>query len=145
VVPDNPSRVTGGPSIRPAGWLAAGEAARFLLVGAISNLLLFGVYLLLTGSGVGPKSAMTIGFAWGVLQSFVLNKRVSFRHRGDHNGSLVRFAVAYGVAYAINWAGLWLLVDRAALPHPPVQFALICAIGALLFGAQKLWVFRRMP
>jgi putative flippase GtrA len=122
---------------------APGELARFGAVGVLSNALLYVLYLAATGLGMGHKSAMTLLYCVGVLQTFFLNRQWTFRRGGTARAAFIRYWVVYLSAYALNLALLFLLVDTAGLPHQAVQGLLIVAIAALMFLAQKFWVFRQ--
>lgn len=119
-----------------------GQAARYAAVGVGSNLTLYIAYIGLTSAGVGPKLAMTLVYALGVIASFALNKAWTFRHSGRIAASLGRYLLAYGAGYLLNLALLALFVDHLGLPHAVVQAAAILGIAALLFVLQRLWVFR---
>jgi putative flippase GtrA len=122
------------------GWRTQG--ARFAAVGLLSNATLYLVYLGLTAMGLGPKLSMTLLFALGTLQTFVLNRTWTFRHGGRLPQSLVRYLTAYAACYVLNLALLYVLVDRHGLPHAVVQGFAILGIAVLLFLIQKFWVFR---
>ena len=79
-----------------------GQALRFLMVGVASNIFLFVMYLVLTALGVGHIVAMTGLYFLGVIQTFVLNQRVTFKHDGATARSLRRYAASYGVCYVLN-------------------------------------------
>ena len=114
----------------------------YAAIGVASNAALYVLYLGLTAAGFGHKTAMTVLFAAGMLWTFVLNRRLTFRQRGGAAVSAWRYASVYGLAYLANVGALALLVDRARLPHEAVMLVLIVATACLLFAAQKLWVFQ---
>jgi putative flippase GtrA len=118
-----------------------GQALRFAIVGLASNGLGFCWYLLLTWQGMGPKMAMSLLFLIGTLQTFVFNKRWSFRYGGTDRMVLVRYMAVYGFGYLLNLVMLIVLVDYANLPHVPVQAAMICTVAGVMFVLQKFWVF----
>lgn len=117
----------------------------FGAIGIASNAALYAVYLALTELGVGPKAAMTAVFVLGVLCTYALNRRWTFRHDGAAARSAVRYAGAYLLAYAMNVAALALLVDVASLPHRAVMLGLIVTTAGLIFVLQKFWVFPVKP
>jgi len=121
---------------------AIGQLIRYGIVGVISNAVGFILYLLLTEFGVEHKLAMTLLYAVGVAQSFIFNKRWSFRHGGTHGPAFVRYCTAYGIGYLINLAVLFVLVDQLGFRHQIVQGAMVITLAALLFLLQKFWVFR---
>ncbi len=116
---------------------------RYVVVGVASNAVIYVAYLLLTQLGMGPKLAMSLLYGVGVLQTFVFNKKWSFRFEGAATPALVRYLVVYAVGYAANLLGLMLLVDQAELPHQLVQGVMIFIVAIMLFTAQRYWVFRQ--
>lgn len=119
------------------------QAWRFGIVGIVSNVALFLVYLLLTRLGLGPKVAMTLVYGAGVLQTFVFNRRWSFEDEGHWAPSLVRYVVVYALGYFLNLAVLLVFVDALHLPHEWVQAITILAVAAVVFLLQRYWVFRQ--
>ena len=117
------------------------QIIRYVIVGLISNLILFGAYIYLTTLGVGPKIAMSVLYILGVIQTFVFNKRWSFRFNGSFTPALMRYATSYILGYVINFSAFMLLVDRMGFPHQWVQGVMIVSIAILLFIAQRYWVF----
>lgn len=114
---------------------------RFGIVGVVSNGVLYLGYVALTAASLGPKLAMTLVYVAGTLQSFLFNKRWSFRSVNGYAPELVRYVLAYAFGYALNLAALFVLVDRLGLPHRVVQGFVIVALAFVLFALQKLWVF----
>jgi len=113
-----------------------------MLVGLASNVVLYLLYLLLTTAGLGHKTAMTLLFTVGTLQTFLFNKRWSFAHHGLLQACFIKYVVAYGAAYFFNLAALFVFVDCFSLPHQFVQGTMILIIALMLFTAQRYWVFR---
>lgn len=122
------------------GWWLQG--LRFVAIGLASNAILYLLYLLLTWGGLGHKTAMTLLFAVGTLQTFVFNKRWTFAHQGLIPVSLLRYVAIYSLAYLLNLAALLFFVDYLGLPHQIVQGVMILMLAAMLFLLQKFWVFR---
>ncbi|MDP1653406.1 MAG: GtrA family protein [Rhodocyclaceae bacterium] len=118
------------------------QFVRYALVGLASNLLLYLAYLVLTAGGLDPKSSMSLLYALGVAQTFLFNKRWSFRHGGMLGPAFARYCIAYGSGYAVNLLVLILLVDRMGYPHEIVQGVMVLSLAVMLFLLQKFWVFR---
>ena len=123
--------------------VAAGQFARFAIVGVVSNAALFLFYLLVTQVGMGHKLAATLAYGLGVAQTFVFNRGWSFRHDGAAGPALGRYVAAYGSGYLLNMIALFVFVDRAGMPHQWVQGIVIVVLAVLLFVLQKFWVFRK--
>jgi putative flippase GtrA len=123
----------------------ASEMLRFGAVGLGSNALLYLLYLAATAVGIEPKVAMSLLYVVGVLQTFVLNKQWTFRHKGHVRRTAIRYWVAYAALYLANVVLLIVFVDMAGLDHRIVQGVLILVFGLVLFALQKYWVFRTLP
>jgi len=117
------------------------QFTRYAIVGLVSNFVLYMLYLTLTALGMGHKSAMTLLYVVGVAQTFIFNKKWSFRHGGNAAGAFTRYATAYAAGYVLNLFALWLFVDRMGFPHQIVQGIMIVTLAVFLFLAQKFWVF----
>jgi len=120
------------------------QFVRYAVVGLASNAFGYLLYLALTHLGMGHKLAMSLLYAVGVLQSFVFNKKWSFRFDGAATPALMRYASAYAVGYIVNLSALMLLVDQMGLPHQWVQGAMIVVVAVMLFLAQRYWVFPKL-
>ena len=117
------------------------QLLRYAMVGLGSNVILYVAYLLLTGFGLGYKTAMTLLYAVGILQTFLFNRRWTFDDSGRIHGTFFRYVITYALGYLFNLGALYMLVDELGLPHQIVQGALIFVVAVLLFLLQKYWVF----
>lgn len=120
-------------------WL---QGVRFGIVGLTSNVVVYLIYLLVTTFGMGHKTAMTLLFAVGAMQTFVFNKRWTFGHHGLPHSTFIKYLSIYSLAYLFNLAALLLFVDHLGLPHQLVQGVMIVTIALMLFLLQRYWVFR---
>lgn len=116
---------------------------RYVAVGLASNAVIYMAYIVLIRLGMGPKLAMSLLYCVGVLQTFVFNKKWSFRFEGAATPALVRYATIYTVGYVINFFALMLLVDQMGFPHQWVMGVLVLFMAVFFFLAQKFWVFRQ--
>jgi putative flippase GtrA len=138
------ARVFVGGAISPGSPPISKQFLRYATVGVVSNLVLYALYLVATGLGIAPKVAMTALYAAGVLQTFLFNKRWSFRDRGPEGIALLRYCAAYASGYALNYAMLAVLVDVLQLRHEYVQGVIVLLIAVYLFVLQRIWVFRSL-
>lgn len=121
------------------------QLIRYAVVGITSNAIIYLLYLLATWLGLGPKTAMTGLYVVGVMQTFIFNKKWSFRFDGEVAPALIRYATVYALGYAINLLALMLLVDQAGLRHQWVMAGLVLFMAIFFFAGQKFWVFRQSP
>lgn len=118
------------------------QFARFAIVGVVSNLSLYGIYILLTLAALQPHVAMSITYLGGVLFAFLLNRHWTFAHRGNKSSALTRYVSVYALGYVFNYLMLSTLVDDLGYPHEIVQACLIVILAVAFFLAQKFWVFK---
>lgn len=118
------------------------QLIRYAVVGVMSNLLCYLAYLGLAALGMDPKLAMSVLYCVAVLQTFVVNRNWTFKHRGSRRAVFFRYSAAYALGYVLNLSVLYILVDLHAYPHQVIQGMMILIIAAMLFLAQKYWVFR---
>ena len=118
------------------------QAMRFGIVGLASNVVLYLLYLLFTTAGMGHKTAMTLLFAIGTLQTFVFNKRWTFGHQGLLHATFVKYLSIYSLAYLLNLTALMVFADHLGFPHQIVQGVMVVTLALMLFLLQRYWVFR---
>jgi putative flippase GtrA len=114
---------------------------RYVLVGLGLNAALYATYLLLTWRIMGSEAAMTITFSVGTLLSFLTNRNLTFRHRGDLLAALRRFLACYAILYLMDFVALWVFAGQMGVPHQIVQGCLILVLPLLAFIMQRYWVF----
>ncbi|MCU7873407.1 MAG: GtrA family protein [Candidatus Thiodiazotropha sp. (ex Lucinoma borealis)] len=114
---------------------------RYAMIGVVSNLVLYTAYLLMTSMGVGYKTAMTLIYGVGILQTFLLNRRWTFDHQGDFHGALIRYLIIYLLGYIVFFGGLYIFVDIMGYPHQLIQAIFIVIVAILLFTLLRVWIF----
>lgn len=117
------------------------QVLKYGIVGLMSNLVLYLCYLGLTALGTGHKSAMTLLYVIGVMQTFYFNRGWTFSHDGHVTSAFVRYVITYALGYGLNLATLLLLVDVWGWPHQVVQGVTILVLAGILFLLQRYWVF----
>ena len=119
------------------------QSLRFGIVGLVSNIVLYLLYLLFTGVGSGHKTAMTSLFVVGTIQTFIFNKRWTFGYQDCEKSIFAKYVIIYGGAYLINLVALMLFVDYSGFPHEIVQGTMILPVAVLLLVLQRYWIFRK--
>lgn len=116
---------------------------KFGIVGISNTLLTFAVYtLLLKVFGVWYLAASAIGFAVGTINSFLLNRRWTFRgHVGDAL-TPVRWTVVQCSGLGVNLGLLYLLVHDAGVDKLLAQALATAVVTVSTFFANRAWTFR---
>ncbi len=115
---------------------------RFNLVGVLNTLLTYGIYSGLVYLGVHHLAAVVIEYAFGIVFSYLLNKRFTFAVRGGGSRMFGRMLLAYIPTLLLNALLLWLLVDRLHWNEYVGQAVALGLVSVLSFIAQKVFVFR---
>lgn len=86
--------------------------ARFLLVGFANTLAALAIIFLAKGIfGIGDAASNLIGYTFGLLMSFALNRQWTFKHDGSVARSLPAFLGVQIVAYLLNLSFVLFLID----------------------------------
>lgn len=117
------------------------QLVRWLIVGTVVNAALYLVYLGLTASVLGPRTAMTVVYVAGVLLGFIGHRSWSFEHRGRPEPALMRYLGAYLLGYFLNLAGLQFGIEILGWPHQLVQGVMVVVVAISMFAMQKYFVF----
>jgi len=117
------------------------EFMRFCLVGAVNTAVDFSVFTVLTNMGVLLLVAQCVSYTCGVLNSFLLNRKWTFKGRGQSSGQLIRFFTLNLGTLAITY-GL-LVYFHNQLAWPLLVSKLVATVVSLVinFGGSRIWVF----
>lgn len=118
------------------------QLIRYGLVGVVSNLAIYFVYLLITYLGVEPKKAMTFVYIFGASIGFIGNRKWTFAHRGNSSSAALRYVLAHLFGYLLNLLILVTFVDLLGYTHQWIQAAAIIIVAGFLFIEFKYFVFR---
>ncbi len=115
---------------------------RFVLVGITVNVLLYVIYIELTSSGLGPKISASVIYFFGIAINFFAHKKVTFANTLSNKQQWLPFIALSLSVYAINIAGLYVLVDKLHLTHQIVQGFMIVVCAFISFTVQKIAIFK---
>jgi putative flippase GtrA len=131
-------------SIRPrvAHPLRVGaQWVRFTLVGATNTAVYAVAYLALSRVGVGYVVASMLAFAVGALNSYVLNRRWTFRSTAPRAPELARFVCAQLLGVGAGVALLAALVEVARFHHLAAQAVAVPVASLITFAVSRQWAF----
>ena len=126
-----------------ARWPAVLKLIRYGVVGLLTNLAGYAIYLLLTWSWLEPKVAVTVLYPVGVIAGYFGHARYSFAYQGRMASGMARYLAAHAIGYGANIALLHVFTDRMGFPHQAVQAVAIFAVAGLLFLLFRFMVFAR--
>ena len=83
----------------------AAQFVKYLLVGGINTLVTLAVIALCKSVlSISPMASNAIGYAAGVINSFIWNRSWVFRSGGRLTGQAIKFLVGFGLCYGIQFA-----------------------------------------
>ena len=116
---------------------------RFNIVGIVNTGLTYAIYAGLVFVGVNHFVALGADYAVGIVFSFMMNKKLTFKVRGPGNvGMFTRMVGSYMLLLALNALILWALVDRGHVNTYLGQAVALVVIALMSFSAQRVVVFR---
>lgn len=119
------------------------RAAAFSLVGVANGIVGIAVIIVAGLLGARPVLANVLGYLAGLVVSFVLNSRVTFGARAVTRSTVVRFLLAFGVAFAANLAVVSFAERLFASHHLLASLAGTPLYVAVFYVLCEYWVFRR--
>lgn len=83
---------------------------KYCMVGGLNTLLTLGViFLCKSVFGVNPYVSNAAGYAVGLINSFMWNKRWVFHSSGGYRRKALRFLLGFAVCYALQFGAVWML------------------------------------
>lgn len=121
---------------------------KFNLVGFLNTAVDFAVFTALASFGTGSGVAQVFSYSAGILNSFLMNKRVTFKDSGGSGGQssvgkqFFRFIVLNTLVLAVSLALLQAAVTLMEAPVLYAKVAVTCVTMGLNFYGSRRWVFR---
>lgn len=135
----NPSRSRNLEFVRA---IASHQLVVYLFVGLFNTLVGFGIifacmYLL----GIGPVLSNVIGYLCGLVVSYVLNKRFTFKSTSKSKLEALRFLAVFLFAYGANLLALILAINWLELHDALAQVIASTVYVATSFLLNKYYTF----
>ncbi len=119
------------------------QAIRFGLVGVLNTgITLALIFILMNGLGVHYALSNIIGYLLGFLNSFVLNKKWTFRSKGNVGLEGVLFVAVFGVCYLIQLGALVFMKETMGIRADYAQLLAMAVYTGLNFILNKLITFK---
>jgi len=119
----------------------AGQALRFVLVGATNTALTLGAYALLVLAGVPSPMAAAFGWALGAANGYRLNRGWTFRSALRGLTPAARYVAVQALGAGLDALGVWLAVGDGHLHRLEGEIAILPAVTLLTFALCRGWVF----
>ncbi|GAB6395215.1 MAG: cell wall teichoic acid glycosylation protein GtcA [Bacteroidales bacterium] len=120
------------------------QAVKYVVVGMGNTLLtLLIIFIMMKVFGCGAIESNLAGYAAGFLNSFIWNKRWTFKSADRWGGSAFRFGISAGVCYLLQ-LGTLIYLDRH-LPIDPYfnQLIAMACYTVANFLSNKYFTFKK--
>lgn len=114
----------------------------FGLVGIVNTGVDIGVFTLLTWWQLPWLAAQIIAYGCGVLNSFLMNRKWTFKQQGALTKGLLRFVLLNLVTLAVTSTCMLLLHEHLGISLWLSKGAVTLLGVVLNFAGSRLWVFR---
>ena len=119
------------------------QLLKFAMVGVLNTTLGYAViFACMYVLGIDAVVSNVIGYAFGLVVSYSLNRSFTFRSAADRRAEMVRFVAIFVLAYGANLGVLVLLIHRFGFHEGAAQAAAGVAYFGLSFILSKYYVFR---
>jgi len=124
---------------------AVAQLLRFAIAGVGVTAFSVVIYLIYAmGLHADPLLANAVSHVAGVALGYSIHSRWSFRESATQDAtSLWRFAIASGLAFALNSLWVWLGTSLLALPAWAPVPAMLFVTPLTSFALNRWWVFSR--
>ena len=116
------------------------QVIRYVVVGVMSNCLIYLGYLFIVYVGAGAKLSMTLMYLAGVAFGYFANYKWTFT-QGANRGALFRYLQMHVAGYFMNFLLLFIFVDFFGYLHQIVQAVAIVLVAIYGFFLCKYYVF----
>ena len=116
------------------------QFVRYLLVGGLNTAISAVIIFIVQAAGARPVVANIVGYAFGVVLSFALNSKFTFRTTATRH-SAMRFLIVVLISYLANLATMLSVLHLTDAPY----VAQLCGIPVYVivgFIGNKFWAMR---
>jgi len=121
--------------------LIAKQFTKYLLVGGLSNILSYGLYIAITLLGVSPIVGMSIVYIAASVTSFIANRGWTFQSDASLSRSAPRYIISHALGYGTNLVILSSLYYILGVSHQAAQLVGIGVVAVELFLLNRYYVF----
>lgn len=127
----------------PSGRQTLGQLIKYGAVGVLNTLITaLVIYVCQEQWGMSPVASNAIGYAAGLVNSFVFNSRWTFKSAFSWR-NFIGFMLAFGICYVIQLLVLLGLKEVDAIPPYPRQLIAMVVYTGANFLLNKFVVFHK--
>ncbi len=117
---------------------------KFCITGGLNTLVDFCVFFILSYIGVNIYIAQGIGYSAGIANSFIINRRWTFKQKGDvHWAELVRFIILNLASLVLSIGLMYVFSDLLGLKELYAKLFTTAFTVVVNFIGSNFWVFKK--
>lgn len=118
------------------------EMIKYGLVGVVNTIIGYGIFLICyEWINFSPESANAIGYAFGLCAAFILNKKFVFKKGKISFSLVVRFLLAFIIAFFFNQITLIALITHSSIWVEIAQIFAMAIYTIMFYLLSKYFVF----
>jgi putative flippase GtrA len=118
------------------------QMSAFVIVGVFAVVAHYGALITLVELfGWRPVPATLVGYLFGGVTSYVLNRRHTFESDRSHKEAVWRFTLVASIGFLMTWALMAVFVNHFAAPYLIAQLVTTGIVQFWSFLGNKLWTF----
>lgn len=115
----------------------------YACVGVVATVVHYAVLVgLVERLGWRAVPATLVGYIFGGVVAYALNRRHTFASGRAHGEAGWRFALVAFAGFCLTYVLMSLFVDRWGAPYLPAQLATSIIAMLMTFAINRLWTFR---
>lgn len=119
------------------------RVVRYLFAGGLnSGLGLIMIAFFMYGLCLSPELSNSLSYGIGILTSYLLNRYLTFRSRGNMGRELFKFVLVYAAAFLANLLTLWLMIIQAGMHAMVAQVIAMTVFVVTSYWLQASIVFK---
>ena len=115
---------------------------KYSVVGIFNTIIgLSVIYFLFNVLNFSYIFSNILGYACGLVNSFIWNKKWTFRSSEHYSKEIIPFLTVFGISYAVNLLAVIILVELCDIYPNVAQIMGIAAYSLTNFSVNRYWTF----
>ena len=115
---------------------------KYSIVGIFNTIIgLSVIYFLFNVLNFSYIFSNILGYACGLVNSFIWNKKWTFRSSEHYSKEIIPFLTVFGISYAVNLLAVIILVELCDIYPNVAQIMGIAAYSLTNFSVNRYWTF----
>lgn len=119
------------------------QILKYLIIGTLNTLFGYILFALLLKVKIFYLLSLLISHIIGTINSYVFNKKFTFKSKDKINGEIQKFFLVYTLMFIANFLLLYLAVDIFKIKPLIAQIPILFLTVVISFIGQRFFTFRK--